>query len=192
MGRVGPMTLSQQEFDAILADETKRIDGDLEWQNDEDHSPARGVPGQRHVRCRLSSVHQRVVANPKAGTLSYTLIHRGVGRIYAPGSRGRAPQSGLQSRGREAQAPLDGGLSRQAGVCPDRHHGPLDSAFGRLGAVLRGGEDRSRGRNGGSEDAGGVAAMSPRDVVFVHWSDSAVAFRVCAGRRRRRFAFGRR
>ena len=76
------MTLSQQEFDAILADETKRIDGDLEWQNDEDHSPARefranvtsdaGYPLFVNGRC-----------NPKAGTLSYTLIHRGVGRIYA-------------------------------------------------------------------------------------------------------------
>ena len=76
------MTLSQQEFDAILADETKRIVGDLEWQNDEDHSPARefrvevasdaGYPLFVNGRC-----------NPKAGTLSYTLIHRGVGRIYA-------------------------------------------------------------------------------------------------------------
>ena len=76
------MSLSQQEFDAILADQSKRIVGDLAWQNDEDHSSARefraevasgaGYPLFVNGRC-----------NPKAGTLSFTLIHRGVGRIYA-------------------------------------------------------------------------------------------------------------
>ena len=75
------MTLSQQEFDAIPSDDTKRIVGDIEWRDDEDHSPARefraevaseaGYPLFVNGRC-----------NPKAGTLSYTLVHRGVGRIY--------------------------------------------------------------------------------------------------------------
>lgn len=75
------MTLSQQEFDAILADDTKRVIGDIEWQDDEDHSPA------REFRAEVSSeagyplfVNGR--CNPKAGTLSYTLVHRRVGRIY--------------------------------------------------------------------------------------------------------------
>ena len=34
------MPLSNAEFDAILTDCTKRIDGDIVWQQDEDHSPS--------------------------------------------------------------------------------------------------------------------------------------------------------
>ena len=76
------MTLSQQEFEAILADETKEIVGDIDWRDDEDHSPA------REFRAEVSSeagyplfISGRY--NPKAGTLSYTLVHRGVRRVYA-------------------------------------------------------------------------------------------------------------
>ena len=33
------MTLTSAEFEAILDDTSKRIDGDIAWQEDEDHSP---------------------------------------------------------------------------------------------------------------------------------------------------------
>jgi len=65
----------------MLADDTKRIDGDLAWKEDEDRSPAvefraavaseAGYP--LFVNGRLSRL---------AGTLSYVLIHRGTGRVY--------------------------------------------------------------------------------------------------------------
>jgi hypothetical protein len=68
--------------DVILADPSKRIEGDLRWTEDEDHSPAvqfrvevgsdAGYPLQVNGRF-----------NALAGTLSFTLIHRGTGRIYA-------------------------------------------------------------------------------------------------------------
>jgi hypothetical protein len=74
--------ISQQEFDAILADTSKRIAGDIEWREDADHSPAR----EFRVELRSDPGWPIVVVgrfNPYAGTLSYALIHRGAGRIYA-------------------------------------------------------------------------------------------------------------
>ena len=35
------MTINQQEFETVLADDTKEIAQDLAWAEDEDHSPAR-------------------------------------------------------------------------------------------------------------------------------------------------------
>ena len=74
--------LTQQEFEAILADDSKRIDGDIPWREDPEHSPS------REFRVELASDAGWplfVVArfNPYAGTLTYALIHRGAGRIYA-------------------------------------------------------------------------------------------------------------
>jgi hypothetical protein len=75
------MPISQTEFETIIADETKRIDGDLRWRQDEDRSPA--------VEFRAEVWSQPgyplfVVGrySPLAGTLTYALIHRGTGRIY--------------------------------------------------------------------------------------------------------------
>ena len=34
------MALTDAEFTAILADESKRVRGDVAWKQDEDHSPA--------------------------------------------------------------------------------------------------------------------------------------------------------
>ncbi len=74
--------ITQQEFETLLADTTKRIEGALSWREDEDHSPS------QEFRAEVTSdsdyslfVVGRI--NPWAGTLSYTLIHRKVGRIYA-------------------------------------------------------------------------------------------------------------
>ncbi|MFQ3581718.1 MAG: hypothetical protein SNJ62_07910 [Chloracidobacterium sp.] len=33
--------LTQQEFESILADASKRIDGNITWREDPEHSPAR-------------------------------------------------------------------------------------------------------------------------------------------------------
>jgi len=75
------MPITQNEFEIILADDTKRIEGDLNWKQDEDHSPA--VEFRAEV---LSGVgYPLFVAgrfNALAGTLTYTLVHRGTGRIY--------------------------------------------------------------------------------------------------------------
>ena len=76
------MPITQSEFEAILADESKRIRGDLYWQEDDDHSPAlefvaaveseAGYP--LFVKGRLNRLSSK---------LSYTVIHRSTGRIYA-------------------------------------------------------------------------------------------------------------
>lgn len=75
------MPITQNEFQVMLADTTKRIDGDLRWKQDEDHSPA--------VEFRVEVASQAgyplfVVGrfNDAAGTLSYVLIHRSTGRVY--------------------------------------------------------------------------------------------------------------
>ena len=76
------MTISLQEFETILADDTKEIAQDVVWGEDEDHSPA------KEFRATVVSEggHPLFVVgryNFPAGTLSYALIHRGAGRIYA-------------------------------------------------------------------------------------------------------------
>ena len=76
------MTISQHDFDRILADDTKEIAQDLAWAEDEDHSPAREF---RAAVASEAGYPLFVVGryNSRAGTLSYALIHRGAGRIYA-------------------------------------------------------------------------------------------------------------
>lgn len=73
--------ITQQEFDTILSDTTKRVDGDIHWREDADHSPAR----EFRVELRSDPGWPIIVVgrfNPYAGTLSYVLVHRGAGRIY--------------------------------------------------------------------------------------------------------------
>ncbi len=36
----GGVLMNQSEFEALIADATKRISGDISWNEDEDHSPA--------------------------------------------------------------------------------------------------------------------------------------------------------
>ena len=73
--------LTQQEFETIVADESKRIEGDIAWREDPERSPA------REFRAELRSeagwpIFVAARFNPCAGTLTYALIHRGAGRIY--------------------------------------------------------------------------------------------------------------
>ena len=75
------MPLAQAEFEAILADPSKRIEGDIVWMEDEDHSPS------FEFRADILSdagwpIFIRGSVNKLARTLTYALIHRAVGRIY--------------------------------------------------------------------------------------------------------------
>lgn len=73
--------ITQQEFEGILADMSKVIDGDITWREDADHSPARGF----RVEVRSDPGWPLLMVgrfDPYAGTLSYELLHRGAGRIY--------------------------------------------------------------------------------------------------------------
>jgi hypothetical protein len=76
------MTLTQVEFEALIADISKEIEGDIVWVEDEDHSPAM----EFRVEVRSMAGYPLFVRgsyNALAGTLSFVLIQRGVGRIYA-------------------------------------------------------------------------------------------------------------
>lgn len=74
--------MQQTEFDALINDESKTINGDLYWINDEDHSPAL----EFKVNVESESGYPLVVKgsfNPLAQTLTYAFIHKIFGRIYA-------------------------------------------------------------------------------------------------------------
>lgn len=73
--------ITQQEFDALMDDTSKRIVGNIHWQEDADHSPAREfrIEVESNAGWPLFLVGR---LNPWAGTLSYVLIHRSAGRIY--------------------------------------------------------------------------------------------------------------
>ena len=75
------MSLTNAEFDSIIQDKSKRIEGNIDWIEDEDHSPA------RVFRANIESaagwplfVQGRY--NPLACTLTYALILKTAGRIY--------------------------------------------------------------------------------------------------------------
>ena len=72
------MTLSQSEYEAIIADDTKIIVEDIEWASDANSQ------GQR-FRVEIEAEHPLFLNgwyNPLSGKLSYAIIHRSVGRIY--------------------------------------------------------------------------------------------------------------
>ena len=76
------MALSNTEFESILADTTKCIRDDIIWKKDEDSSPA------WEFRAEVESesgwpLFIKGRYNPNAGTLSYALILKTAGRIYA-------------------------------------------------------------------------------------------------------------
>jgi hypothetical protein len=72
----------QTEFEILIADATKKIVSDITWAEDEDHSPA------VEFRAEVASdagypIFVRGSYNAAALALTYALIHRGSGRIYA-------------------------------------------------------------------------------------------------------------
>ena len=76
------MPLTDGEFASVLADETKRVDGDVSWREDEDRSPA----VEFRVDVESGSGWPLFVKgryNRAGGTLTYALILKTAGRIYA-------------------------------------------------------------------------------------------------------------
>lgn len=74
------MTLSRQEYAAIISDGTKHIAGDIDWVG-HPNAPAR----QFRVDVDSEADHPIFIKgwyNPNSGKLSYALIHRAMGRIH--------------------------------------------------------------------------------------------------------------
>ena len=76
------MALTDAEFTSILRDSTKCINGDIVWREDMDHSPA------WEFRAKVASqdgwpIFVKGRYNRDAGTLTYVLILKTEGRIYA-------------------------------------------------------------------------------------------------------------
>lgn len=73
--------ISQQEFEVILADETKRVIGDIRWKEVAGQRPAQAFRAEVAADWDYSLF---VVGrwNPSPGKLSYSLVLRGTGRIY--------------------------------------------------------------------------------------------------------------
>ena len=74
--------MTQAELEALLADTSKHVMGDITWLSDEDHSPT------VEFRAEVGSdagypLFVKGSYNGLARTLTYALIHRGSGRIYA-------------------------------------------------------------------------------------------------------------
>ena len=75
------MSLKDTEFTLILEDTSKRIDGNIVWKEDEDHSPARQF--QAEVKSEKGwPLFIKGHYNPLINSLSYALIMRPVSRIY--------------------------------------------------------------------------------------------------------------
>jgi len=76
------MTLTNTEFETILNDASKRIEGDISWQEDEDHSPC--VEFRAEVLSDAGwPLFVRGSYNPLIPALSYVMILKPVGRVYA-------------------------------------------------------------------------------------------------------------
>ena len=74
--------LTDSEFKDFIEDSNKIINGDIEWQEDEDHSPS------VEFRVSLQSINDYPVFvkgsyNPLIPALTYAIIHRQAKRIYA-------------------------------------------------------------------------------------------------------------
>lgn len=75
------MALTLTEFETLLNDTTKRIEGDIIWQEDEDHSPC------LEFRAEIQSdsgwpLFVRGSYNPLIPALSYVLLLKTTGRVY--------------------------------------------------------------------------------------------------------------
>jgi hypothetical protein len=75
------MAPTQADFEALLSDATKHIEGDITWQADEDHSPC--VDFRAEVRSDTGwPLFVRGSFNPLIPALSYNLILKSEGRVY--------------------------------------------------------------------------------------------------------------
>ncbi len=75
------MPLTSAEFETILNDRSKSIAGDIEWSEDEDHSPS--VEFRAEVNSASGwPLFVRGSYNPLAQTVTFVMILKTVGRIY--------------------------------------------------------------------------------------------------------------
>lgn len=73
--------MNQNEFEAILADPTKLISGDIGWSEDKKHPPT--VIFSIEVTSQIGyTLSIKGSYNPAAQRLTYALIHPDFGRIY--------------------------------------------------------------------------------------------------------------
>lgn len=105
------MALTDAEFATILADESKRVRGDVTWKEDEDRSPA------MEFRVDIESTNGWPLFvkgryNAAARTLTYALILKTTGAHLRPRLGEGPPQSAVRPSRGEAQAPLDGAVRR--------------------------------------------------------------------------------
>lgn len=70
------------EFELLINDVSKTIDGDIYWIEDEDHSPTLEFRAEVLSLARYP-LFVRGSFNSTINTLTYALIHRAFGRIYA-------------------------------------------------------------------------------------------------------------
>src|SRR3972149_10125941 len=76
------MPLTNAEFESILGEETKVVEGDIIWTDDEDHSPS--VEFRVSVQSESGwALFIRGSMNPLVGALTFALILKTEGRIYA-------------------------------------------------------------------------------------------------------------
>lgn len=76
------MTFRNNDFATIIADQSKRIDGDIRWEEDEDHSPS--VEFRAEVLSDTGwPLFVRGSYNPLIPSLTYVLILKTLGRVYA-------------------------------------------------------------------------------------------------------------
>lgn len=76
------MDFTESMLDEILRDNTKTIEGDISWVDDEDHSPA----VEFHAEISSTSGHPLIVRgsfNPFAKALTFAIIHARCRRVYA-------------------------------------------------------------------------------------------------------------
>lgn len=92
--------ITNEEFQAIIDDESKRIEGDISWSEDEDHSDARefrvAVHSDSGEPLQINGSY-----NAYSGKLCYTLLRQGTGRIYGLDlgiSHGRQNPTGLYAK----------------------------------------------------------------------------------------------
>lgn len=73
--------MNRAEFEVLMADQSKTISADISWSEDEDHSPS--VEFRAEVtNTQGYPLFIRGSYNALAGTLTFALIHRTVGRVY--------------------------------------------------------------------------------------------------------------
>jgi hypothetical protein len=76
------VSLSDAEFDAILTDRSKVIEGDIVWQEDEDHSPSYEFKVEIETAGGWP-LYMKGTFNPLIPAISYAIISKNSGRVYA-------------------------------------------------------------------------------------------------------------